>query len=59
MIQAAGYVLKAPKRLWRSCRNESSAKSIAMAAARRGIRIKAFALVPIGEASPGAEWRDA
>ena len=57
--QAAGYVLKAPKRLWRSCRNESSAKSIAMAAARRGIRIKAFALVPIGEASPGAEWRDA
>lgn len=59
VIQAAGYVLKAPKRLWRSCRNESSAKSIAMAAARRGIRIKAFALVPIGEANPGAEWRDA
>lgn len=59
VIQAAGYVLKAPKRLWRSCRNESSAKSIAMAAARRGFRIKAFALVPIGEASPGAEWRDA
>ena len=53
-INAKEYVLKSP---WRKFKKQSTAKSAATAEARRGKRTKVFALVPIGEAIPGAEWR--
>ena len=58
-LNAKGYVLKAPKRPLRRFEKEASAKSAAMAAARRAGRVEVFALVPVGTARRGAEWRSA
>lgn len=58
-LNAKGYVLKAPKRPLRRFEKEASAKSAAMAAARRAGRGEVFALVPVGTARRGAEWRSA
>ena len=59
VIQAAGYVLKAPKRPLRRFGKEEAAKLAAMAAARVSGRGEVFALVPVGAARRGAEWRGA
>ena len=52
-----GYVLKTPKRAMRSFGKESAAQSAAMAAARAGKVSEVFALVPVGKAVRGAEWK--
>lgn len=54
---AKGYVLKIPKRAMRSFGKEAAAQSAAMAAARAGKAGEVFALVPVGKAVRGAEWR--
>ena len=54
-----GYVLKTPKRAMRSFGKEAAAQSAAMAAARAGKTGEVFALVPVGKAVRGAEWRAA
>lgn len=55
---AAGYLVRAPKRPLRTFSNAESAQAAAMAAARNGSgRGEVFALVPVGRAVRGAEWR--
>ena len=56
---ARGYVLKTPKRAMRRFGEEAAAQSAAMAAARAGRTGEVFALVPVGRAVRGAEWREA
>lgn len=57
---AVGYLVKAPKRKPRLLTKPESAVSAAMAAARNGSgRGEVFALVPVGRAVRGAEWKDA
>ena len=52
-----GYVLKTPKRAMRSFGKEAAAQSAAMVAARAGKTGEVFALVPVGKAVRGAEWK--
>lgn len=52
-----GYVLKTPKRAMRRFGEEAAAQSAAMAAARAGKVSEVFALVPVGKAVRGAEWK--
>ena len=52
-----GYVLKTPKRALRGFGKEAAAQSAAMAAARAGKVSEVFALVPVGKAVRGAEWK--
>ncbi len=54
-----GYVLKTPKRAMRRFGEEAAAQSAAMAVARAGRTGEVFALVPVGRAVRGAEWRPA
>lgn len=54
-----GYVLKTPKRAMRRFGEEAAAQSAAMAVARAGRTGEVFALVPVGRAVRGAEWREA
>ena len=57
---AAGYLVRAPKRPLRAYRKAESAQAAALAAARNGTgRGEVFALVPVGNAVRGAEWRPA
>ena len=56
---ARGYVLKTPKRAMRRFGEAAAAQSAAMAAARAGRTGEVFALVPVGRAVRGAEWREA
>jgi hypothetical protein len=57
---ARGYLVRAPKRRLRILTKPESAVAAAMAAARNGSgRGDVFALVPVGTARRGAEWRDA
>ena len=58
-LNAKGYALKVPKRPMRSFGKEETAKSAAMAAARASGRGEVFALIPVGVARKGAEWRNA
>ena len=60
-VQApAGYLVRAPKRPLRVFSKEQPARAMAMAAARNGSgRGDVFALVPVGTARRGAEWRAA
>jgi len=58
-LNAKGYALKVPKRPLRSFGKEKTAKSAAMAAARASGRGEVFALIPVGVARKGAEWRNA
>lgn len=56
----AAYLVRAPKRRLRAYRNADSAQAAALAAARNGSgRGEVFALVPVGKAVRGAEWRPA
>jgi len=52
-----GYVLKTPKRAMRRFGEEAAAQSAAMAAARAGKTGEVFALIPVGKAVRGAEWK--
>ena len=57
---AAGYLVRAPKRPLRTFSKAEAAQAAAMAAARNGSgRGEVFALVPVGRAVRGAEWRSA
>jgi len=56
---AKGYILKTPKQAMRRFGKEAAAQSAAMAAARAGKTGEVFALVPVGKAVRGAEWRAA
>lgn len=56
----AGYLVRAPKRPLRTFSQPELAQAAAMAAARNGSgRGEVFALVPVGRAVRGAEWRSA
>ncbi|MCK2097253.1 hypothetical protein [Thauera aromatica] len=58
--KVAGYLVRAPKRPLRTFAKSESAQSAALAAARNGSgRGEVFALVPVGRAVRGAEWRPA
>lgn len=54
---AKGYVLKTSNQPMRGFRKQSWAQSAAMAAARAGKSSEVFALVPVGKAVRGAEWK--
>lgn len=55
-----GYLVRTPKRPLRTFAKSESAQAAAMAAARNGSgRGEVFALVPVGAAVRGAEWRPA
>ena len=57
---AAGYLVRAPKRAPRITAKQETAVAAALAAARNGSgRGEVFALVPVGKAVRGAEWRPA
>lgn len=57
---AAGYLVRAPKRKPRITTTQETAVAAALAAARNGSgRGEVFALVPVGKAVRGAEWRPA
>ncbi|NMF98428.1 hypothetical protein GPA27_13635 [Aromatoleum toluolicum] len=59
-IAPAGYLVRAPKRAHRIVTKQDKAQAHALAAARNGSgRGEVFALVPIGRAVRGAEWRPA
>lgn len=59
-IDPAGYLVRAPKRPLRTFSKAEAAQAAAMAAARNGSgRGEVFALVPVGKAVRGAEWREA
>lgn len=57
---AKGYLVRAPKRRLRVCKRGELAVQLAKAAAKNGsVFADVFALVPMGRAVRGAEWRDA
>lgn len=56
---AKGYVIRVPKRRPRTLTKPESARTAALAAARSVGRADVFALVPIGSAVRGAEWKEA
>lgn len=60
MRQPTGYLVAAPKRPLRRVGKFDTARKLALAAARNGSgRGEVFALVPVGRAVRGAEWRQA
>ena len=57
---AAGYLVRASKRKPRTLQAEDKAREAAMSSIRAGAqRAEVYALVPIGCARRGAEWRPA
>ena len=57
---AAGYLVRASKRKPRTLLDKDKAREAAMSSIRAGAqRAEVFALVPIGHARRGAEWRSA
>lgn len=56
---AIGYLIKAPKRAPKLVTKPDSARKAALAAARNCGRADVLALVPIGKAVRGAEWKEA
>ena len=57
---AAGYLVRASKRKPRTLQAEDKAREAALGAIRAGApRAEVFALVPVGHARRGAEWRSA
>ena len=60
VIQVAGYIVRAAKRKPRTILDQDKARDAALSAIRAGAqRAEVFAIVPIGAARRGAEWRDA
>ena len=57
---AAGYLVRASKRKPRTLLDKDKARDAALSSIRAGAqRAEVFALVPIGHARRGAEWRSA
>ena len=57
---AAGYLVRASKRKPRTLLDKDKARDAALSSIRAGAqRAEVFALVPIGQARRGAEWRSA
>ena len=57
---AAGYLVRASKRKPRALQAADKAREAALGAIRAGAaRAEVFALVPVGQARRGAEWRSA
>lgn len=57
---AAGYLVRATKRKPRTLQAEDKAREAALGAIRAGaLRAEVFALVPVGHARRGVEWRSA
>lgn len=56
---ATGYLIKVPKRRPRVVTKPESARAVALAAAKVAGRAEVMALVPVGRAVRGADWRDA
>ncbi|NMG70334.1 hypothetical protein [Parazoarcus communis] len=56
---ATGYLIRVPKRRPRVVTKPESARAAALAAAKVAGRAEVMALVPVGRAVRGAEWRDA
>lgn len=56
---AAGYLIRVPKRRPRTLTKPEAARSAALSAARTAGRADVFALVPVGSAVRGAQWREA
>ena len=55
---AAGYLVRASKRKPRTLLDKDKARDAALSSIRAGAqRAEVFALVPIGHARRGAEWR--
>ena len=54
---AVGYIVRVPKRKVRVISQPESARNAALAAARATGKAEVFALVPVGKAVRGAEWR--
>ena len=60
VIQVAGYIVRAAKRKPRTILDQDKAREAALSAIRAGAqRAEVFAIVPVGAARRGAEWRDA
>lgn len=59
-IEPAGYLVRAAKRKPRTLQAEDKAREAALGAIRAGApRAEVFALVPVGHARRGVEWRSA
>lgn len=58
-VTPAGYVTHHPGKPLARFTKAESAQARAMSAARAGKRAQVFALVPVGAAMPGAEWKAA
>ena len=57
---AAGYLVRASKRKLRTLLDKDKAREAALSSIRAGAqRAEVFALVPVGQARRGAEWRSA
>jgi len=56
---AVGYLVRVPKRKPRLCMKPESAREAALSGARVYGRADVLALVPVGKAVRGAEWKDA
>lgn len=56
---ATGYLIRVPKRRPRVVTKPEAARAAALAAAKVAGRAEVMALVPVGKAVRGAEWRDA
>lgn len=58
--QPVGYLVRAAKRKPRTLQAEDKAREAALGAIRAGApRAEVFALVPVGQAKRGAEWKEA
>lgn len=58
--QPVGYLVRATKRKPRTLQAEDKAREAALGAIRAGApRAEVFALVPVGQAKRGAEWKEA
>ncbi|AMO36444.1 hypothetical protein AC731_005540 [Thauera humireducens] len=58
--QPVGYLVRATKRKPRTLHDEDKAREAALGAIRAGApRAEVFALVPVGQAKRGAEWKEA
>lgn len=56
---AVGYLVRVPGKKTRICIKPDNARNVALSAARTHGRADVLALVPVGKAVKGAEWKDA
>lgn len=58
-LSGRGYLVRVPKKAPRVFNKRSNAEAAAMASAKQHGTVNVFALVPVGKAIRGAEWREA